>query len=358
MSEHSSRRSFLGKAAVAAGVATAAAGAVKSSEAQTASSPKVRVGAFGVGEYSFWPLWADYLSAKGSFGAALLNMEITHIWDVDPKKAQAFADKWGGTAVKKYDDMVGKVDGVACGGLYEVPWQHRLFRPYLEAGMPVYLSRPWSGRLKDLDEMLNLAAKTNAAVIATATYDHYSDAESLRDRIKNVGVIKAVTATCGGGDHPHFHIQHMMSKILGTNVEKVSLVTDDVMKCKYMQQSHLYSGTEKQPPFFCGMYSAPGPYVYHITIIGTEGTETASMPGNTGYFYRFAPQLLDIQRTFATKKHYQPLDEVRKKFEIYLAANYSHEMKGGDMVTVGSVPADWSPRIFRPDFVNEAVFRK
>lgn len=358
MSEQSSRRSFLGKAAVAAGAAAAVAGAVKSPEAQAAPSPKVRVGALGVGEYSFWPLWVDFLSAKGSYGTGLLNMEVTHIWDVDPQKAQAFADKWGGTVVKKYDDMVGKVDGVASGGLYEAPWQHRLFRPYLEAGMPVYMSRPWSNRMKDMDEMLNIAAKTNAAIIATATYEHYSDADSLKDRIKNLGVIKAVTATCTGGDHPHFHIQHMMSKILGYNVEKVSLVSDDLMKCKYMQQTYLYTGTEQQPPFFCGMYSAPGPFVYHITIIGTQGTETVSMPGNTNYFSRFAPQLLDIQRTFATKKHYQPLDDVRKKFGIYLAANYSHEMKGGAMTPVGSVPADWSPKVLRPDFVSEAVFKK
>jgi hypothetical protein len=257
--------------------------------------------------------------------------------------------------VKKYDDMVGKVDGVACGGLYEVPWQHRLFRPYLEAGMPVYLSRPWAGRMKDLDEMLNTAAKTNAAIVATATYEHYSDADSLKEQLKSVGVIKAATATCAGGDHPHFHIQHMMTKVLGYTVDQVSLVSDDLMKCKYMQQTYLYSGNEQQPPFLCGLYSAPGPYVYHITVIGAQGTATVSMPGNTNYFYRFAPQLLDMQRTFATRKHYQPLDVVRRKFEILLAANYSWEMKGGAMVKVGSVPADWSPKVLRPDFVTEAM---
>ncbi len=353
-----SRRSFIGKAAAAAAAGTAAVGVVKPSEAQTAPARKIKVGAFGVGEYTFWGLWADYMSDKGSAGTALLNMEITHVWDVDPQKARAFADKWGGAAVKRYDEMVGKVDGVACGGLYEVPWQHRLFRPYLEAGIPVYLSRPWSNRLRDLDEMLELAEKHNAALMATAAYEHYSDADSLKARLKNVGTIKAATATCTGGDFPHFHIQYMMPRILGYNVEQVSLVANDLMKVRYLQNSYIYAGTEQQPPFVCGMYSAPGPYVYNITIVGTEGVETASMPGNTGYFYRFAPQLIDMQKTFATKKHWQPLDEVRKKFEIFLAAHYSHQVKGGAPVPVGSVPVDWAPAIIRPNFVDEAMFRK
>lgn len=353
-----SRRSFLGKAAVAAGTAAAVSGMGKTAEAQTASSRKIKVGAFGVGEYTFWGLWADFLSDKGSAGTALLNMEITHVWDVDPKKAQEFVAKWGGVVVKRYDEMVGKVDGVACGGLYEVPWQHRLFRPYLEAGIPVYLSRPWSNRLKDLDEMLDLSAKHNAALMATAAYEHYSDAESLKGRLKGIGTIKAATATCTGNDFPHFHIQYMMPRILGYNVEKVSLISDDLMKGKYLHDTYIYSGTEQQQSFVCGMYSAPGPYVYNITIVGTEGTETASMPGNTGYFYRFAPQLIDMQKTFATKKHWQPLDEVRKKFEIFLAAHYSHQMKGGAPVPVGSVPADWAPTVLRPDYMNEAMFRR
>jgi len=353
----SSRRSFLGKAAVATSVA-AAAGRAAQSEAQAQSARKIKVGIFGAGEYTFWGLWADFLSDRGSAGTALLNMEISHIWDVDPKKAQDFAAKWGGTVVKRYDEMVGKVDGVACGGLYEVPWQHRLFRPYLEAGMPVYLSRPWSNRLRDLDEMLELAAKHNAAIIATAAYEHYDDANCLKTRLKNVGTIKNVTATCGGGDFPHFHIQHMMTKILGYNVEKVSLLSDNLMKCAYLQETYLYPAVEKQPPFICGMYSAPGPFVYRITVTGTAGVEIVGMPGNASYFNRFAPQLMDMQKTFATKKHYQPLDEVRKKFEIFLAANYSFENRGGAPVAVGSVPADWGPALVRPDFIKEDMFRK
>ncbi|MBN1290193.1 MAG: twin-arginine translocation signal domain-containing protein, partial [Candidatus Latescibacteria bacterium] len=151
MADHTSRRSFLTKS----GLAGAAALATSTSPAQAApakTGQKVKVGAFGACTYSFWGIWADLLSPRGRLGTSTLNMEISHLWDKDYDAAQKFAEKWGCEAVKNYDDMIGKVDGVACGGLYEVPWQHKMFRPYLEAGMPCYLSRPWSYRKKDMNE--------------------------------------------------------------------------------------------------------------------------------------------------------------------------------------------------------------
>jgi hypothetical protein len=355
--DRTSRRSFISKAAAASAATVMAASAIPSAAQTPKSERKLRVGALCVGDYSFWPLWADFLTSRGNYPSPILNMEISLVWDVDPKKAQAFADKWGGEVVKTYDGMVGKVDGVASGGLYEVPWQHKIFRPYLDAGMPCYVSRPWSNRLKDMNEMLDAAAKHSAPFIATATYEHYSAADSIKERLKNVGTIKAVTATCAGGDFPHFHIQHMMTKILGYNVEKVSILTEDPMKFNYLQETYQYPKTEKQPAFLCGMYSAPGPYVFHITIIGINGTEVASMPGNTNYFDRFAPQVIDIQKTLAGKT-YQPLDDVRKKFEIYLAASYSFYERSGGQVAVGSVPAEWGPPILKPGFVDENIFKK
>ena len=145
------------------------------------------MGVFGL-DYSFWPdLWADLLSPKGKWsGTSFLNIEPSHVWDKDIKKAQAFADKWGCEVVQKYDGMLGKVDGVVNGGFYNVPWQHKMFRPYIEAGVPTYLSRTWSSCLRELDDMLDLDAMHNTPLIATATYEHYDVADHFQRQIKNL----------------------------------------------------------------------------------------------------------------------------------------------------------------------------
>lgn len=351
MTNFGSRRSFL-----AAGAAAGATSLVSGFTAEAASERTFNVGVFGL-DYTFWGIWADLLSPAGKqSGTSLLNMRPSHVWDKDKQKAQDFAAKWGCEVVDRYDGMVGKVDGVVNGGLYNVPWQHLLMRPYFQAGIPCYLSRPWSTRLRDLDSMLDLAAKHNAPIIATATYEHYNEADNFKGKLAKIGVIESAHAVCGAGDRPHFHIPYMMMKILGYNVDSVVLTTNDPMKPSYLQSTYIYAETEGQPPFTLSMQTLRS-YVFKFTIYGTEGTESASMHSGASYFFRFINQLVDIQKTIDGKTNYQPLDIVRKKFECVLAEYYSHHERGGAPVKVGTVPSDWRIPPVRPDWYTDADFR-
>ncbi len=359
----SERRDFLKKAAgVATAASLAAATASTVHAAPKKNSGKLKLGVFGL-DYTFWGLWADILSPKGRWSKGdFFNMEPAYVWDKDKKKAQEFAKKWDCEVVDKYDGMLGKVDGVVNGELYNVPWQHKLYRPYIEAGVPSYLQRPWSSCLRDMDEMLDLAAKHNTPIIATATYEHYNEADTFQSRLKNVGEIKSVFATCGAGDRPHFHTPYMMMKILGYNVDTISLITSDPMgrrgregKPFYLSANYVYSESTNQPPYVLTMH-ASAPDVFSFKIVGSEGTEEAIMPGGSSYFFRFAPQLMDIQITIETKKNYQPLDIVRKKFECVLTEYYSHYERGGAPVKVGTVPTDWQLPPWRPNWYDDSDF--
>jgi hypothetical protein len=345
----SSRRTFLKSTAGIVGAASLAA--PHAAHAKTSAGKKLKIGVFGL-DYTFWGLWAGLLNPEGT---DFFNMEISHVWDKNTQKAKEFADKWGCKVVKNYDDMLGHVDGVVNGGFYNVPWQHKMFRPYIEAGVPTYLSRPWSSRMKDLNEMLELAAKHDTPLIATATYEHYNEADNFKGQLENVGEIESVYATCGAGDRPHFHIPYMMMKILGDNIEEVSMMTNDPKKPSYLQSTYIYGATEDQAPYALTMHSLRS-YVYSFQINGKLGTENVSMPGNANYFIRFAPQLIDIQKTIATKSNYQPFDFVRKKHEMVMSEYYSHYERGGAPVKVGTVPQDWQYPLWRPDWYDESDF--
>ncbi|MFC1650838.1 hypothetical protein ACFL2X_04645 [Candidatus Latescibacterota bacterium] len=347
---NSNRRNFFKNTAGIVGAASLAAPlAVKAEDSP--GNKKLKIGVFGL-DYTFWGLWADLLNPEGT---DLFNMEMSHVWDKDTKKAEEFANKWGCKTVKKYDGMLGEVDGVVNGGFYNVPWQHKMFRPYIAAGVPTYLSRPWASRIKDLEEILELAAKNDTPLIATATYEHYNEADNFQSQLENTGEIEAVFATCGAGDRPHFHIPYMMMKILGYNVEEVSMMTNDPKKISYLQSTYVYGATENQAQFALTMHSLRS-YVFSFQIIGTKGTENASMPGKASYFNRFAPQLIDIQKTIATKTNYQPLDIIRKKHEMMISEYYSHYERGGCPIKVGTVPQDWQYPLWRPDWYDDSDF--
>lgn len=363
MSESFSRRSFLAQGAVA-GAATVLGAAT--AEAQQSPDRKLRIGVIGVGAMSFMTYcWSDIIegtkpgSPRGNFGMPFLNMEITHVWDPDTRAAQAFADQLDITRVERFDDMLGRIDGLIFAGMVDVPYMKTLAKPYLEAGVPTYLSRPFAYSLRDIDEILESAAKGNTPIIATAKFEHYREIPALRNKLKNVGIIKMVQAAAHTVDYPmHFHIQFMMLKILGYDVKRVSLFYDHETQAKYVHETYLYPGNDVQPPYVCTIDGSEIPDSFHIRVVGDQGIETASMP--RGYdtwqedlLHRYAPQVIDMQRTFYGQ-NFEPYDIVRKKTEIFLTAFYSALERGGAPVDVGTVPADW--RVSTPNINTSPTF--
>jgi hypothetical protein len=352
MSDTASRRSFLASG-MALGSATLASGL----SAEAAPSPddrKLKIGVIGVGPQSFMPWsWSDIIegtkpgTTRGHFGTPFLNMEITHVWDPDPQASRKFVDMIGGIkVVKKFDDMLGKIDGLIFADIGSVGYMKHLARPYLEAGVPTYLSRPIAYSLRDVDDMLEAAAKGNTPIVATTKFEHYREVPALRNKLKNVGEIHMVQVAANTYDFPmHFHIHMMMPQILGFDIQTVSLQADGFRKAQYVHETYLYPGGEGQRPYMCTIDGSSIPDSFHIRIIGKDGIEEMSMPrgyDNWEYdlLHRYAPQIIDMQRTFYGK-NYEPYDIVRKKTEIFLTACYSALERGGAPVDVGSVPVDW-----------------
>jgi len=354
-----------------AALAGAAAFGASSAEAAEAPTKRLKIGAIGVGTYSFMTYcWSDIIEPwaapnnekRGNFGMPFLNMDITHCWDINPEASQKFADRMGAKAVKNYDDMVGKVDGIIFGGFYEVPWQGKIARPYIEAGIPVYLSRPIAYSLRDIDETLDLAAKHNTAIMATSKFEHYNEAPALKDKLKRIGEIRCVQCTCNTPDYAvHFHLQFMMLKVLGYDVGKVSVIADDDMKANYMQSTYVFDGWEGQSPFACVMQGCRNDDSFSVRIFGSEGTAEASMVRSPNWqdnlLFRYAPQIIDMQRLFHTKENYEPLDNIRKKTAVFLAGYKSYSEQNGAAVDVASLSPDWKAPMIKPDWIDEKMFK-
>jgi hypothetical protein len=156
----------------------------------------------------------------------------------------------------------------------------------------------------------------------------------------------------------HFHIQFMMLKILGYDVKRVSLFYEHETKANYVHETYLYGGNGNQPPFVCSIDGARIPDSFHITVVGDQGIETASMlreyeGWQDDLEFRYLPQVIDMQRTFYGK-NFEPYQVVRKKTEIFLTGFYSALEKGGAPVDVGTVPADW--RVRTPNINTDPKF--
>jgi hypothetical protein len=341
---------------VGAGLAASMAAAPLLDAAPAAPIEPMKIGVFGL-DFTFWGIWADLLSPKGRYlGTSALRMRPTHVWDKDAKKAQAFASRWDCEVVDRYDGMVGKVDAVLNGDLYNVPWQHLLMRPYLEAGMPCFLQRHWADTVQHLDDMLDLAAKHSAPVMATVPFEHYAESDELVSRMKTVGEVQAVFGTAESADEPHFHLPYMLMKVLGYDVDWVSMATDDVKRLGYLNINYGYPKGEKRRAFVASMQTSRAD-VFSLNVVGDQAAISANMPVAANYYTRFFGQLVDIQKTFEKKAQYQPPDVIRRKYLCLQAAYYSHVERNSAPVKVGTVPAEWKMPAWRPDWYDGSEFR-
>jgi hypothetical protein len=251
--------------------------------------------------------------------------------------------------------MIGQVDAVVNGDLYNVPWQHLLMRPYLEAGVPCFLQRHWADTLAHLDEMLDLAARHDTPVMATVPFEHYSEIDGFAGRMESFGAIRSAFGTAAVADEPHFHLPYMTLKVLGYDVDWVSMTTDDVRRVGYLNINYGYPRTETRRPFVASLH-AGGPDVFSLTVVGEQGTLSTNMPSTASYYTRFFDQLVDVQKSFESNALYEPLDVIRKKFLCLQAAYYSAIERNGAPVQVGSVPAEWALPAWRPGWYDGSEF--
>lgn len=352
-----SRRDFLRHAALAAAVpAATVTPASAQTPAQVASIEPMKIGVFGI-DFTFWGIWADLMSPDGTYlGTSALRMRPTHVWDKDVAKARQFAARWGCEVVDRYDGMLGKVDAVLNGDLYNVPWQHILLRPYLEAGVPCFLQRHWADTLAHLDEMLELAARHDTPIMGTVPFEHYAEADGLASRLETIGEVQSVFGTSSVADEPHFHLPYMALKVLGYDVDWVSMTSDDVRRVGYLNISYGYPRTESRRPFVASLH-ASRPDVFSLTIVGERGTLSANMASTANYYTRFFDQLVDIQKSFERRTAYQPAEVIRQKYLCLQAAYYSLTERQGAPVKVGSVPADWALPAWQPNWYDGSEFR-
>jgi predicted dehydrogenase len=353
------RRDFLrtaATAAAAASVATPALGATPAA-AQTPSIEPIRVGVVGIDLVTFWGIWADLLSPTGRYlGTSVLRLRPTHVWDKDRTKAEAFAQHWGLEVVDRYDGMLGKVDVVLNGALQSTPWQHQLLRPYLEAGVPCFLQRHWADTLEHLDEMLELATLHNTPIMATVPFEHYPEVDGFTSRLNTIGEVQSAFGTSEIADEPHFHLPYMALKVLGYDVDWVSMTTDDVRRVGYLAINYGYARSETRPRAFIASLHAARGNVFNFNVIGNQGTLSSSMPSSANYVTRFFGQLVDIQKSFERRENYQPFDTIRRKYLCLQAAYYSHVERGGAPVQIGSVPANWAIPAWSPGWYDGSEF--
>jgi predicted dehydrogenase len=364
-SEHpTNRRGFLTKATFALTAAQVAA-----AQSRAGRDGPFRIGCLNVHNYShLLGLWAPLMNPrKEKQESSMTGMRITHCWEIDPSKSAEFAGMYGCEAVRNFDDMVGKVDGIISGGYFEHPWNHLLHQPYLEAGLPNLINRPFSNSLVKARKMIDTARKHGATILCPSAYE-YSEASAQAGAWVGGKKIVCYNATNSFDEYPTHGI-HGMYMIHRAIVE----AGNPIVSVSYRARN---------------WYSPPGVMTFEHSgkngnsflgalhqIVGSWGTLQIHTPeeingkrfeivGGTGFPFNvteaWAPTIWAYQRMAIYQDMPQSFDSILEKTRVFLAG-WTSVLNGGKVVRPEEVPEDWEAPVelpSRPGDPYPGMFRK
>jgi hypothetical protein len=346
----------------------------------------LNIGVIGVGEYSHIPtIWGPTINPvmPDVWPMRTSRMCITHCWDSLPEAAADFARKYKCESVGHFSDMVGKVDGMIFGGFYECKWWHLLTRPYLEAGIPCFINRPFSLSMKHAREMVDTARAHGTPILCTDEREYIKETPIARWKVEQLlkegKTILGVNSDNNAGEYPAHgvHGLYFLLAALGMKVERAGFQgdgwwSDDQFGSKKMTWGVLnlqFSGIS-----FEGVPAQTAPFVatQHL-LVGNEANVGIRVYYSGGWwdisnnwekgerlerlYYFFGPTVFAMQRMFETRKMQWDYDYILDKTRVFLTAFKSHVDHGGVPVRVADLPEDWEAPSPRPQWIDEGVFR-
>jgi Oxidoreductase family, NAD-binding Rossmann fold len=304
----------------------------------------------------------------GTTEMPISGMRITHCWEIDPERAKAFAKSFGCEAVANFDDMLGKVDGIISGGYYNHPWNHILHEPYLQAGLPNLINRPFSNSMEKAQQMVDTAEKHRATILVPSAFEH-NDAIASAKAWASERKVVCYQASNSFDDYPThgIHGVYLACRAIaeaGNSVVSVAYRTDHWHSPPGVM---IFEHRDKDGRPFFGTLHQVNSGLGSIRIQAYEAGETRDFQIQAGTGEPFnktelwAPTLWAFQQMAFSKKMPQTFEQILHKHNVFMAGWRSVLTAKGAPVNLEAVPHEWETPVELPNHPGDttvALFRK
>jgi len=364
MSERMTRRKAMAAGAASGGAFLAsAAGAETIRFKRKSPNDLIEIGVLNCHRTHTWNLWGRLINAVGR--TRTTGMVMTYCWDVDEEKKREFAERYGCKPVKHFDDMVGKVDGILNGSYISIMCNHKINQPYLEAGMPTFINRPFANSMWMAKEIIAQAKKGDAPLMCGSSFEFTRDVMVIKDRIKDW----KVTGYCADNSMSDYsthgvHGLWMCLKVIDDPVVSAAYITPDWTKPNGLVVVE-HEAKEDGSRFYGALQEIPGGLTNAHIKVYTERAEFFEQwlwwergPYDRD-FAMWTPMLLYYQMMVERGKEAmpEPYESILRKTATYLAAFKSHLEEGGKPVKLAELDDGWEGKVHMGG-EQEKAFRK
>lgn len=166
-----------------------------------------------------------YLQEKSFPADAIAEAEVRYVWTQDISASQKIAMMCDIPHIAyEYKDMIGNIDALLLAR--DDSENHYTFaKPFLEAGIPVYIDKPLAVSKNDAYRLLQLQTYENQ--IFTCSALRYAQELKLTENdIASIGQIKYIEASIPKGwDKYAIHVIEPVSQLPGVNIEGATVIS-------------------------------------------------------------------------------------------------------------------------------------
>lgn len=306
---------------------------------RTSPSDLVRVGVItGPGGHTYG-IWGDNMNPTSGH-IRTTGMIVTHVWSLRPAMARRIQEKFQGVeVVRDLDQMIGKVDGVYVDDINAISLYPLLARPFLEAGIPTFVNRPFATSLAKGRAMVDLAARHGTALLSASTWEYSESVGDLRAKAADMPEIKGYVAHNSMSDfythglHGVWYIHAVLRDEMKKGRGKVTAASYLTPNWRTPNGIVVYEHESPNGPYYGALQQISGADGNaYMRIFGTSsGDAEGKIPARAGYF-RYntwnALQLV-IQEMFETGQSPQTGEDLMEKLLMFLLPFYSVLERGG-----------------------------
>lgn len=198
----------------------------------------VSIGMVGVNTYHA-QAFTHILNGSADDPPRIADARITHVWAGEHSDRLAELETMFGpydTVVASPDDLIGTVDGILILDDTDGGARHtELARPFLRAGLPVFVDKPMTTRYQDAVELFALAQQHNAPLFSSSALRF--PVELDREAVAALGKLSSIVSV---GPEEWFYYGVHAVEVMGTitsdqpaTVQRVALPEKDVAIVTY-----------------------------------------------------------------------------------------------------------------------------
>ena len=316
---------------------------------RNAASDLLRVGVItGPGGHTA-NIWGEKMNAPGQ-AMRTTGMLMTHAFCLNSDFRGQFAEKYPEvTLVADPREMVGHIDGVYVDDINAISLYPLLVRPFLAAGVPTFVNRPFATSMAKGREMVETAQQHGTALLTASTWEFSEGAGDLRAKAADLAEIRGYVAHNSMSDyyshglHGVWFIHAALRDEIGKGRGPMTAAAYHAPNWRIPGGMVVYEHQGASIPYYGALHMVAGDGQAYMRIFGDHrGDAEGKIPGRPGYFMynTWNAAQLAIQEMFETGAAPETGEQLLEKLAMFLLPFYSALEADGALVR-RTVLEDW-----------------